>query len=233
MKVNVFDVAGPTNHLEVPDSFLKIRVQPALLQQAIVAEAANLRQPIAHTKNRARARGGGRKPWRQKGTGRARASSLRSPLWSGGAATFGLTAERNFSRRLSALMRARAFQMALATKLNEPTVVVYKDFSWVTGKTKDFLKQLHELSLTGPRRLIIGATLPDKLILAARNVAKTQMATADSVRTTDLLVTDALIIDTAGLKALLKRAHNVDVSEPIKEAQPAAKTGKSFEEAAR
>ena len=216
MKLTVYSLnKGKTGHLELPPEIDKVSVEPKLLHQAIVIEAANLRQPHAHTKNRAAVRGGGRKPWRQKGTGRARASSIRSPLWPGGAVAFGLTAERNFKKRLSTTARTRAFQMALTTALNKSKVHLVADWTNVMGKTKEFVKQVAPLSSKGQRMLLIADELPEKLVLAARNLPHVVLAIASSVRTTDLLLADNILLDVAGCRILMKRAFNFDLAEPV------------------
>jgi large subunit ribosomal protein L4 len=214
MKLTVYSPTGENSTFELPKTVADVTIEPTLLHQTVVIEAANLRAPHAHTKNRAAVRGGGRKPWKQKGTGRARASSIRSPLWPGGAVAFGLTSERNFTRRLSSGMRARAFQMALSTKLSDNVIHLITDWSGLSGKTKQLIEQLGHLPVSPRRRLLIGATLSEQLMLAARNLATLSLATADSVRTTDLLLADDLVVDLAGLKVLLKRAFGAEITEP-------------------
>ena len=102
MKVTVYNVKGEeVKEMDLGSAIFGVKVKPELVQQAIVAQQANSRQNLAHAKDRSDVRGGGKKPWRQKGTGRARHGSIRSPLWRGGGATFGPSKTRNFSLKMN------------------------------------------------------------------------------------------------------------------------------------
>ncbi|MEK7460745.1 MAG: 50S ribosomal protein L4 [Patescibacteria group bacterium] len=219
MNLIMYPSSGESVTLALPTEVDTVTVTPQLLHQAVTAEAANLRQPHAHTKTRATVRGGGKKPWKQKGTGRARASSNRSPLWAGGAVIFGPTPERNFHRRLSSKMRARAFQMAFATQLKEDHFRVIPDWLGLNGKTKQLLARLETLPKLGHRLLVVAPKLSTELILAGRNVPAIQLAEAASVRTTDLLLADTVILDQAALSVMVKRAFAVDLSTMLAKPQ--------------
>ena len=112
IKVNVYSQNGEkVKDMALSESIFKVQAKHELIHQAMLAQMGNERQPIAHTKDRSEVRGGGAKPWRQKGTGRARAGSSRSPIWIGGGVTFGPTNERNFSKKINKKMRQKAMFM--------------------------------------------------------------------------------------------------------------------------
>src|SRR3989344_4069126 len=109
---------------QLDEKFFGIKVNPSLIKLAVEAQNANSREVIAHAKGRAEVRGGGRKPWKQKGTGRARHGSSRSPIWVGGGVTFGPTKERNFKKDINKKMKRKAVLMALSTKASDKEMIV-------------------------------------------------------------------------------------------------------------
>jgi len=133
-------------NLTLPERVFGARWNPDLVHQAVVAMEANARIPIAHTKDRSEVRGGGRKPWQQKGTGRARHGSIRSPLWRGGGVTFGPTKERVFAKGLSKKMRAQALFSTLSRKYKDNEVLLIDSLSFSMPKAKEAHKTLLALS---------------------------------------------------------------------------------------
>lgn len=170
---------------------------------AIRGYEANRRAPIANSKTRGFIRGGGRKPWRQKGTGRARAGSIRSPLWRGGGTTFGPTKERNFKVSVTAKFRTKALGIALAYKAQENSIFLTD--SWPkTAKTKDLINFLTGNDL--PNRLVLVVSDPNKnLNQAARNINGLEVRTATNVSVADIAISDGLIVDKASLSVLVDR----------------------------
>lgn len=130
--------AEKSGEVEVSEKVFGISVNEDLLHQAVVTQISNERQVLAHTKGRGDVRGGGKKPWRQKGTGRARAGSSRSPIWIGGGVTFGPTKDRNFSKKINKKMKQKALLMALSDKIKHKGVVVLDDLKTDEFKTKIF-----------------------------------------------------------------------------------------------
>lgn len=138
MKVALYNQAGEgTGTVELPDRIFNIAPNPDLIHQAIVAQFGNSRQILAHTKGRGEVRGGGKKPWRQKGTGRARHGSIRSPIWKGGGVAFGPTKERNFSRKINKSAKQKALFMVLSAKVKDKKFLVLDDLKFEKGKTKE------------------------------------------------------------------------------------------------
>jgi len=125
MKIKVYNQTAEFVHdLEVSEKIFGVKSNPELLHQAVVTQMGNERQVLADTKDRSEVRGGGKKPWKQKGTGRARVGSSRSPIWTGGGVTFGPTSDRNFSKKINKKMKQKAIFMALSDKLAGGTLVI-------------------------------------------------------------------------------------------------------------
>jgi large subunit ribosomal protein L4 len=170
-----------------------VPVVPALVQQAVVAEAANARRPIAHTKTKGEVRGGGRKPWRQKGTGRARQGSIRSPQWRGGGVVFGPRRDRSYAVRLNKKMKRRALLMALSDKVAGQRLVVL-DRLEVSGKAKDWqaiARSLWPAATGGSRRrpsaLVMVPTVPLSLRRSTGNVPGLETIRTDSLNVSAIL----------------------------------------------
>lgn len=135
--VTVYNQKGEkVKERELSDTVFAMPVNEALVHQAAVTQLANERQPLAHTKLRSEVRGGGRKPWRQKGTGRARAGSSRSPIWVGGGVTFGPRNDRNFSKKINGKMKKKALAMVLSDKVAHQAFAVVDGWSFADIKTK-------------------------------------------------------------------------------------------------
>ena len=146
--VNVYNQAGTVvSTRKLNAAVFDVKINPAVVQQAVVAQQANARLVLAHTKGRGDVSGGGKKPWRQKGTGRARHGSIRSPLWRGGGVTFGPTAERNFKLKINKKVRRKAILMSLSSKAAEERVVLLDSLTLPAIKTKTILTALQALKL--------------------------------------------------------------------------------------
>lgn len=159
--------------VELPSRIFDVTASPKLITQLINAERANVRNTVASTKTRAAVRGGGRKPWRQKGTGRARAGSIRSPLWRGGGIVFGPNKNRNFSQKVNRQHFRKGLFAVLTDKLAEKKVFVISGLSVDKIKTKDLVSQLDRLykvsKISGKSVLVISK--PEKALeRSARNL---------------------------------------------------------------
>jgi large subunit ribosomal protein L4 len=139
MKLNIYNQAGGANgQKDVTDAIFAVKVNSALINEAVTAQMANERQVLAHTKTRSEVRGGGKKPWRQKGTGRARAGSSRSPLWVGGGIIFGPNSDRNFSKKINKKAKRKAMFMVLSDRAANNSLIVLEKLVLETFKTKIF-----------------------------------------------------------------------------------------------
>jgi large subunit ribosomal protein L4 len=155
------------------------------VHDVVVAYRAAQRSGTANTKNVGEVAGTNKKPWRQKGTGRARAGSFQSPLWVGGGVVFG-PRPRDFSKKVSKKTKQLALRKALSERLKAGDVVVVDDLKLETPKTKDFIGVISRLDLNG-KTLIVSAGIDKNLTLASRNVPDVALATSDSLNTYDVL----------------------------------------------
>lgn len=138
LQISVYSQDGQeTGKIELPKEIFGLKVNTDLVSQAVRAQMANSRQSIAHSKDRSEVRGGGKKPWKQKGTGRARHSSIRSPLWAGGGVTFGPRNEKNFTRKINKKMKRQALFMVLSGKLRDGELIILDDLKLAQSKTKE------------------------------------------------------------------------------------------------
>ncbi len=123
--------------VNLPDAIFDLKMNNDLLHQVVTSQSSNKRQVIAHTKGRSEVRGGGIKPWKQKGTGRARVGSIRSPIWKGGGVTFGPTKERNFKKKINKKMARKALFMAISSKAKDKQLFVLDQLKLDNPKTKE------------------------------------------------------------------------------------------------
>ncbi|NLD44457.1 MAG: 50S ribosomal protein L4 [Chloroflexi bacterium] len=194
MRVPVRNMAGETvDEVELRDDVFGIEPNVAVMHQAVVRQQANARAGTAKTKSRGEVRGGGAKPWRQKGTGRARQGSIRSPQWVGGGVVFGPT-PRSFTKRMNRKMRRLALRSALSVKAGAQQLVVLDALAMEQPRTKDMNAFLERLNV-GTTALILLSDRNDNVELSARNLSnvKTIMPSCLSVR--DLLNYDYLLAD--------------------------------------
>lgn len=189
---------------EVP-TVLTIEPKNALLHQAVVAYMANNRLSNAHTKTRGEVRGGGRKPWKQKGTGRARAGSSRSPLWIGGGITFGPRSVENFTKRLPDKMKRMALAMALSSKISDGQVTIVDALTLSEPKTKNVAAIVTAIAPTATSVLLVTANLDRMMLQASRNLSNTALINASDLNTFDVLNFGHLIIAKDAVEILEKQ----------------------------
>ena len=198
-KVALFNQNGENvGEIELQDAVFGIEPNNKVLFDAIVMQRASQRQGTSKVKNRSEVRGGGRKPWRQKGTGRARQGSIRSPQWRGGGTVFGPT-PRSYAYKLPKKVRRLAIKSALATKVVENNIVVLEDLVLNAPKTKDMLAVLKGLTVE-KKALIVTADANESVELSARNIPGVTVITADGVNVLDVLHHDKLIMTKAAVE---------------------------------
>lgn len=204
-KSKVYNLEGKAvgEHVLNPEVFA-VQVKPVVVQQAVVAQQASARSPFAHTKTRSEKRGGGRKPWRQKGTGRARHGSSRSPIWRGGGVTFGPRAERNFTKGVNKKMKKSALRMVLSDKASDSSVILVESLSLPEIKTKQVVSALSKLPLKGHKTLFVTEKDDGKLVLSSRNIKDVQTIGADSLNILDLLKAHNIVIPVSALATIDK-----------------------------
>ena len=183
------------------DAVWGIEPNDAVLYDAIILSRASLRQGTHKTKTRSEVSGGGIKPWRQKGTGRARQGSIRAPHWVGGGTVFGPTPNRNYTKKMNRKERRLALKSALAYKVLEKELIVVDSLNVESAKTKEMLKVLENLK-ANRKTLIVVEELTDNLILATRNLESVILLDADEINTLDVVSADNMIITEAAVKRI-------------------------------
>lgn len=203
MKVPVYNQKGEKiSEALLPKEIFEIPLNPDLVHQVVVSQLANQRRAIAKTKDRSEVRGGGRKPWRQKGTGRARAGSIRSPIWRGGGVTFGPNTERVFKKRIPKKMRKKVLFMVLSTKAKEELILVLDELRIERAKTKLMAEILNKLFLKKGSGLIALPQINEQVIKTTRNIPKTATIQAKDLNVLDLLSYKYLIMPKESIKAI-------------------------------
>lgn len=208
MKLSVINTAGaPKGEVEIADELIiRNGKGTQAVHDAIVAYRANQRLGTRKTKQMGEVAGSGKKPWRQKGTGRARAGSFQSPLWRGGAVVFG-PQPQDFSQRLPKKVKALAFRKALSERLLAGDVVVVDELKVSTPKTKDFVGMMSKLVAPRGHTLVVTDAVDQNLRLASRNVPTIAVEPADSVNTYELLRYDRIVVTRAGFAKLTTRVE--------------------------
>ena len=185
--------------IKLDDNVWGITPNDQVVYEHINLFMANRRQGTHATKTRSDVSGGGRKPWRQKGTGNARQGSTRAPHWVGGGVVFGPSANRNYTKKMNKKERKLALKSALTYKANDKDIIVVDKFEAETNKTKDMLKVLECLNATG-KTLIVTTELTENLILATRNIADVKLVLANELNTYDVLYVNKIIITEDAVK---------------------------------
>ncbi len=192
-KVALFNQSGSqVGDIELADAVFGIEPNQHVLTEAVLMQQASLRQGTHAVKNRSEVRGGGRKPWRQKGTGRARQGSIRSPQWVGGGVVFGPT-PRSYSFKMPKKVRRLAIKSALSTKVNDNEVVIMDSLSFEKPKTKELAAVLKNLSVDR-KALIVTADIDEAVELSARNIPGVTVVPSNGVSVLDVLNHDKLIM---------------------------------------
>ncbi len=202
METKVYNQTGEeVGMVTLPDSVFNLPLNFDLLQQVRVSLLANRRSPIAHTKDRAEVSGGGKKPWRQKGTGRARHGSIRSPIWRGGGIAHGPRNTKVFSRKINNKMAQKALGVALSSKLKAGKIKILEDGDFNFKKTKDF-KIFSDKFLNSGRSLLMVLSKPSMdLLRASANLPKIKIVSPHSLNLLDVLSFNNVIIVSEALKS--------------------------------
>jgi len=210
LKIKVYNKSAEAlKDLELNEKIFAVKSNNELLHQVVVSQMANVRQVSAGTKGGAKVSGGGKKPWKQKGTGRARAGSSRSPIWRGGGVTFGPTSDRNFKKKINQKMKQKAMFMVLSDKVASEHLLILEDLQFAEYKTKDFnkmLKALEEKVLKDSRRdiLIVNNSKNDKALFSGRNLEGVRIINLENINILDLLNYKNLLITEEVIKSLEK-----------------------------
>ena len=200
-KQNIVDLSGKkVNDINLNENVWGVKPNDAVLYDAITLAQNSQRQGTANTKTRSDVSGGGRKPWRQKGTGHARQGSTRAPHWYHGGVVFG-PHPRTYGKKMNKKERVLALKSALAYKVSDNALVVVDSLALKSNKTKDMIKVLDDLKVS-KNILIVVKELSDNLILASRNIPKVDLLTYDEINTLDVIAADYLVIEEDAVKAI-------------------------------
>ncbi|MBS4175710.1 50S ribosomal protein L4 [Bacillus sp. FJAT-49736] len=198
-KVALYNQTGSqVGEIELNDSVFGIEPNQHVLFDAIVMQRASLRQGTHKVKNRSEVSGGGKKPWRQKGTGRARQGSIRSPQWRGGGTVFG-PVPRSYSYKLPKKVRRLAIKSALSSKVLEANILVLESLSFDAPKTKEFAAVLKNLSVA-KKALVVTDGTDANVALSARNIPGITVVDANGINVLDVVSHDQLIMTKAAVE---------------------------------
>lgn len=232
MKISVYNQnAEVTGEIELNDKIFAIKPTLHLLAEAVRIQAINARKGLANTKTRGEVSGGGKKPWKQKGTGRARAGSTRSPIWRHGGITFGPTSDRNWSLKINKKAKTKALFMSLSDKVTDGKLIVLDGLNVENAKTKEFIKIMGafeaKLSGLGKKQLLVMPKKDESIVRASRNIPHFESTIATSLNVTDILKADTCVVLKESL-AVIEKTYLKEKSTAIskKVAQEKAKTDK-------
>ncbi len=199
-KIDVLNIKGEkVDEVTLSDEIFGIEPNEALVHQVVVAQLANKRQGTQSAKTRSEVRGGGRKPWRQKGTGRARAGTIRSPLFTGGGVIFA-PKPRDYSQHVNKKMRRLAMKSVFSAKYNMNELIVLDKLELAEAKTREMAAVLK--ALNAEKALIVLDGMDENVIRSARNIPAVQTAQVNTINTYDMLKYDHLILTVDSLKKI-------------------------------
>jgi len=192
-KVSLYNVSGAqVGEIELADSVFGIEPHVHAMHEMVLLQQAAVRQGTHKVKGRSEVRGGGRKPWKQKGTGRARQGSIRAPQWKGGGIVFGPT-PRSYSFKLPKKVRRLAIKSALSSKVLDNQIIVLDQLALNAPKTKEIVAILNNLKVDR-KALVVTPSYDDNVALSARNIPGVKFVAADGINVLDVMVYDQLII---------------------------------------
>ncbi|MFA6495316.1 MAG: 50S ribosomal protein L4 [Candidatus Paceibacterota bacterium] len=211
-QISVYNLEGKEKEtIEVPVSLIQTPWNADLVHQALVTQQANSRSVIAHTKGRGEVRGGGRKPWKQKGTGRARHGSIRSPIWKGGGVTHGPLKEKVYARAINKKMAQKAVFSVLSKKYLDKELFVVDGFSDVVATTKDLRRALGNFMIGRESIAVIFSKEHAALQRGVRNMPRTRTIAPHALNVVDLLTPKKIILEKDAIKEILAHYAHVRV----------------------
>ena len=207
-KVDIINTKGEKiKDIKLKDNVFIKEPNDAVLHNAIVLAQASLRQGTHKTKTRREVSGGGRKPWRQKGTGNARQGSIRATQWRGGGIVFGPT-PRDYSKKQNKKERRLALKSALSYKVIDKELIIVDDIKFETSKTKEMMNFLKTLNIVNEKVLIVLTELDENICLSSRNMGNVKVIRTDEVNTLDVVTADKMVITASALNKLQEALSN-------------------------
>ncbi len=204
-KLDVYNIEGKkTGDVTLDATVFEVDENDVLVHQVYVAQSANRRSGTAHTKIRSDRRGGGKKPWKQKGTGNARTGSIRNPIWRGGGVTFGPLKNRNFKKSINEKMKRKALMIALSDKVRGDKVRVIESLVVKDNKTKVVAGLIAEMGID--KSMVVGFSVDESgSYVAARNVPKVNAMATDQLNVYDVLNAEYLVLSKDSVKQLTNK----------------------------
>ena len=207
MKTSVYNQKGEVvGDVELNSKIFEVKPNKHLLAEAVRIQLSNSRQGTAHTKTRGEVAGGGKKPWKQKGTGRARAGSIRSPIWRHGGVTFGPRSNRNWELKINKKAKTQALFMSLSDKASDKQFIVIDQMVMDQPKTKEFVKMFAGLQGTlksiGKKQLLVTPKKDHKISRSSRNIKSVKLVSANSLNLVDVLTADTILVLKDSLKVI-------------------------------
>ena len=201
-KIDLLNLKGEkANDLKLNEEVFSITPNDKVLYDAIILARASLRQGTHSTKNRSEVSGGGRKPWRQKGTGHARQGSIRAVQWVGGG-RYGTPVPRDYSKKQNRKERRLALKSALSHKFNDNEVIVMEELTFTTPKTKEMMTLLNTLKIADKKVLFIVDDFTENVILASRNIPNVALISANELNVLDLVNSDVVVFTSEAIKKI-------------------------------
>ena len=201
-KIDLLNLKGEkANELKLNEEIFSITPNDKVLYDAIILARASLRQGTHSTKNRSEVSGGGRKPWRQKGTGHARQGSIRAVQWVGGG-RYGTPVPRDYSKKQNRKERRLALKSALSHKFNDNEVIVMEELSFTTPKTKEMITLLNTLKIADKKVLFVVDDFTENVILASRNIPSVALIAANELNVLDLVNSDVVVFTSEAIKKI-------------------------------
>ena len=204
MKIDVQNSSGKVvESINLDRKIFNIEMNTSVVRQAVLSELSNLRQGTHSSKNRSAVKGGGKKPWKQKGRGVARAGTIRSPLWKGGGVVFG-PEPHGYSKKLPKKMSKLARKSVLSKKLHDGELIILDTIEIGTKKTSDFISFMKSIDIFNKKTLILVDSFQENLILASRNIRHVFVENVKSVSVYDLLDSEIILVDKIGITSFSK-----------------------------
>ena len=199
-KVSVLNMEGKqVDEIELNDAVFGVEVKEKLVHQAVLSQLANNRQGTQKAKTRSEVSGGGRKPWRQKGTGHARQGSTRAPQWTGGGVVFA-PVPRDYSFKMNKKEKRAALKSVLTDRVNENKFIVVDDIKFEAPKTKDFVKMMNNLNVS--KALVVLKDNDVNTVMSAKNIPTVKTALTNTINVYDILKYDVVVIDKAAVATI-------------------------------
>lgn len=210
LKTKIYNLeAKEIGELELSEKIFGVKIKESVVQQVVEAHLANKRQVLAHTKQIGEVRGGGKKPWRQKGTGRARQGSIRSPQWKGGAVTFGPTKQRNFTKKVNQKVKQKALFMVFSDKFQNDKLKVLESFNINSGKTKDLISIISKFNLKDKKVLIGIEKREENIQKSSKNLKNIKVFPVGSFNVYSLLKYENLILTKKAIEKISKHFKKI------------------------